>query len=586
MDLLRTTENKPWKGRGKRGKEIEYLRDVCLLDFDEKLNWTLCLNGERETGTDWRPLKGLLSGITSVKEKRRRNKELKRRLVVWTKQLSLIETYIRILIGEADINRIEKFREGHYETITMEIANNHFEFRNFELLSGETIEELKKTYKWTDKDNIDTMLAFLEMRQEQGFEDWVQLRYTLANSSLKLFYNDFTEEELEEMKLEQLKRSLPLALAQFYEKAGKAGIISYSKDNAEQLLYGVRGFDINEAYGSQFVRGDDFPLSRPYKVDGKELSSLIKEDRWFFLVMKSEVKIEEMPRWLTPYIREIGKGEVKEIEGYYYFFEKYDYKVLKLLGLSLNSFKESGWRIYALYTCDQVGYLNKSFRAAIVNKYNRRKELKKIGDPAEKMIKAQLKFLYGKGLSKRTFTDAEDYFQRNFYKTSYVNEVISFHALARNRYEIMSMMKRLNFDYVSVDTDGIKSSCRGARRLFAERNKEIKALNEKAGFKDTKIGLWKYEGYYRYFIQFSNKVYAYEDGGKLICKFAGCLEKAWREYFKNKTITQAFIELSFSDIKIPGGIIRRSLQVDENKQFYIKKESYSYGINGIDELEG
>jgi hypothetical protein len=95
----------------------------------------------------------------------------------------------------------------------MEIANEHFEFRNFELLSGETIEELKKTYKWTNKDNIDTMLAFIEMRQKQGFDDWVQLRYTLANSSLKLFYNDFTEEELQEMKTEQLKRSLPLALA-------------------------------------------------------------------------------------------------------------------------------------------------------------------------------------------------------------------------------------------------------------------------------------------------------------------------------------------------------------------------------------
>jgi hypothetical protein len=93
-------------------------------------------------------------------------------------------------------------------------------------------------------------------------------------------------------------------------------------------------------------------LSRPYKVDGKELSSLIKENRWFFLVMKSEVKIEAMPRWFSPYIREIGEGEIKEIEGYYYFFENYDYKVLKLLGLSLNSFKESGWRIYALYTCD------------------------------------------------------------------------------------------------------------------------------------------------------------------------------------------------------------------------------------------
>lgn len=586
MDLLRTTDFKTWSaGRNKNERDVEFIQDLCCLSFDDELNWTFYLNGDIKTGYGWRPLKGLLNSIKNLKEKRRHSRKKKRRLVIWTKNLTMLEAYIHLLLGDdTDIVRADKFVEGKHEKITMEINNDHYSFRSFDLISGEPIEEVRKTYKWENKSDIETIVAFIHMRMDQGFDNWVSLRYSLANTSLKMFYQSFSTEEADKMKNESVCRSISLKVADFYQWASKSGVIACNVEQLGELLTGVRGFDINEAYGSQFVRGNDFPLSRPYQVDSKELVSLIKEDRWFMLVMISDIEAPNMPRWFKPHIE---KDKRTEEDVYFYFFENYDYKTLKLLGLSLNDFgKECGWKVYALYTCDEVGYLNYELRKQIVIKYAKRKELKKLGDPEEKMIKAQLKFLYGKGLAKRLYENgAETIREMAHYKTHYINETIAFHALARNRYEIVRMMKKLDFDYVSVDTDGIKTMSRDARRLFAERNKEIIAENKAAGFENTIIGLWKYEGYYRYFIQFANKVYAYEDGGKLVCKFAGCIEQAWRDYFKDKSIEEAFAELAFSDVKIPHGIRRKYIVIDDNAEFQIKKESYSYGINGVDQEE-
>ena len=48
MELLKTTNNKPWGSRNKNEKNVEFLRDLCLLDIDDNMNWTLFLNDEAE----------------------------------------------------------------------------------------------------------------------------------------------------------------------------------------------------------------------------------------------------------------------------------------------------------------------------------------------------------------------------------------------------------------------------------------------------------------------------------------------------------------------------------------------------------
>ena len=95
---------------------------------------------------------------------------------------------------------------------------------------------------------------------------------------------------------------------------------------------------------------------------------------------------------------------------------------------------------------------------------------------------------------------------------------------------------------MSCDTDGIKTQHPDSAAIFEQRNKEIREENARAGFINTEIGLWKHEGLYPRFIQFGNKVYAYEDGGELVCKFAGCLKSAWKEYFKGDDLVFYLLE--------------------------------------------
>jgi len=54
----------------------------------------------------------------------------------------------------------------------MDVCNQNLEFRNFELVSGEMIEDVNNTYSFGLTNRIGIMKAFIEMRQEQGLKDW------------------------------------------------------------------------------------------------------------------------------------------------------------------------------------------------------------------------------------------------------------------------------------------------------------------------------------------------------------------------------------------------------------------------------
>lgn len=345
----------------------------------------------------------------------------------------------------------------------------------------------------------------------------------------------------------------------------------FSPNIQNQLIKDVYSYDISSAYNSQFIRGNDFPIGKITLTDNSELSSLIKENKWFLLVMASEYKIENMPQWITPY---------EQDEVYYYIIGNYDYKCLQLLGLKLNSI-DKNWKIYRLYNCEETGYLKSKFREELNSLYNERQALKRLGNKEEKIKKQIAEVLYGKGVQSRNFNSNSEI--SHFYRrtNNYIDAQISLHALQRTRYEIILMLSRLNWSYIACDTDSIKTQNPMAAQVFEERNREIEKENIEAGF-ETKIGLWKFEGLYPNFIQYGNKVYAYEHNNKIECKFAGCLTKASESFFSNLSLKEGLKQLQNPNLSIPGGIIVKTLQIGE-KGFYLKKQTYSYGVrNGID----
>lgn len=569
MKLLKIRENKPYKDRN---SNIEFLRDWCCLFFEDDLSWQFYLNGEIKKGSNLITLRYFLRDI--IKEKQAHSKtDKERRLVIWTNSLSSLKNYILTIENDLSIHLIEKFCAGKKQIIVDLIFNKDLEFRNFDLISGETIEEVKQTYGFDSK-GINIMVSFLKKKETQGLKGWNQIRYTFSNNNLKIFYKRFSPEVMKELYYEQIRRVPSLNVYQTLAAANKSGVMFFDPNIQSQLIKNVYSYDISSAYNSQFIRGNDFPIGKIYKTNNNELPTLIKENKWFMFAMISEYKIQGLPRWITPY----------EKDGYYYYIiGNYDYKCLQELGIKLSSI-DKNWKIYSVYECDTIGYLNTNFRKELNNLYNERQSLKRMGLKEEKIKKQIAEVLYGKGIQKRELSCNSEIFK--FYKThnNYIDAQISFHALQRTRYEIVLMLSRLNWSYIACDTDSIKTQNPAAPQIFEERNKEIMKENLEAGF-NTKIGLWKFEGLYPHFIQFGNKVYAYEENSKIKCKFAGCLTNASEDYFKKLSLEEGLKALQNPNLSIPNGIVIKTLQIGE-QGFYIKKTSYSYGVvNGIDKEE-
>lgn len=413
------------------------------------------------------------------------------------------------------------------------------------------------------------MIEFIKKRESQGLKGWSSIRYTAANNNLKLFYRNFSKEQLKELSIENMKRTPTFEFYQILQNAPKAGIMLVNKEIQNSLINNVYSYDISSAYNSQFVRGDDFPIGKIKRVDTSELLTLYKENKWFLLVMVSDYEIDNLPTWITP---------VEIDNRFYYIIGNYDYKCIKLMGASL-SFLSKDWKKFKLFTCEETGRLNEAVRLELNNLYKQRQYLKKVGSKEEKIYKQIAEVLYGKGIQKRDFTGNSQikvYYER---PDKYICAQISYHALQRTRFEIIQMLDKLNWSYVACDTDSIKTQNPAAPQLFEERNREILKENEEAGI-DSKIGLWKAEGLYPNFIQYGHKVYAYEYENKINCKFAGCLKQSSVAYFKTLSKEEGLRKLQDPKLEIPNGLIMKTLEVDDNHHFYIKKIYCDYKVRG------
>ena len=565
MELLKIRENRPYKDRN---DNVEFLRDWCCLYFNDNLEWELYLNNEVIKGEDIIPLSNLLSDIVNEKEKQHKKKVNERRLVIWTNKLSVLRNYIAALSNKMIISKMEKFRKGRTEYFIDKIYNGDLEFRSFDLISGDNIDNVIENYKLKNR-GVRAMVEFLKKREDQGLKGWGQLRYTVSNNDLKLFYKRFNEETLEKLRREVCERKPTLEFYQILSEAPKKGVMFYYPDIENKLIKQVNSFDIHSAYNSQFIRGDDFPIGRVKRVDTNLLSELYNEGKWFLLVMVAEEEVQMLPNWITPIYKD------NEI---YYVIGNYDYKIMRMCGLKLSSVSKK-WKKYKLFSCDETGYLNKKLREEIVHLYDKRQYLKLIGDPANKIYKQISEVLYGKGIQKRHFStnsEIESFYHR---RDIYIDGQISYHALQRTRYEIMMMLYRINGEYIACDTDSIKTRNPMAIEEFRRRNQEIQEENKKAGFSNTTIGLWEFEGCFDNFIQFGNKVYAYEENKEIKCKFAGCQTGASQAYFKSISLEEGLRQLCNPELEIPNGLIYQVLKANQGK-FYLEKVKKPYRVRG------
>ena len=138
------------------------------------------------------------------------------------------------------------------------------------------------------------------------------------------------------------------------------------------------------------------------------------------------------------------------------------------------------------------------------------------------------------------------------------------------------MMKRIKEDLVAIDTDGIKTkySKKKSIEIFFERNEEIKQELAAAGFPNTKIGTWKFEGTFKKFIQYEKKVYAYEDEEGLHCKFAGCN----KEQLDNFLMTCRDMNGLLNCLSIPGGVIEKVVRISGNDAYVVETIYRDYSL--------
>lgn len=544
--LLSVRDNKPYKSRG---SNVEFLRDLCCLYFREDGTWNLVINENGYTGDDIWSLEQLLNEIKLEKQSKHRSQKNLRKLVVWVNNLNL---YIMI-VSWAVRHKLEIAEKKDFETgkkILMVAHDDDFEFRNFMVMTGQNVERTAKDFK-IQEEGVFAMKAFLLMQDTQ---DWTKFRWTMAYYFEKKFYRRIGK--VPEISYEVMRRRQNKRFNEIVDKSNKGGYIWIDPDLRGQMLKSVVSHDLRSAYCGEFVKGDDFPIGSVGKT-ARPFEKVLEEEKWWAILLEAnECPQKRFLNWLKPF-EENGK--------WYFFLEIYDYKCLELFNRLdvLNQFK-----IKEIYVCNEIGRIHSEVRKALVDIFEERNRMRDDGDAREKFLKFQLEVAYGKGIQKRDYK-GEKYFR-------YFCPQLSYHALTRTHYELCLMISRLEFDITAVDTDSFKTQSPLAENLVFQRNKELKQQLADAGFPNTTIGTWKYEGCYNKFVQFAKKVYAYEKDGKLECKFAGCNGDQLKAYLE--ATANCDIEWLMQEGKVVGGTVWKTVQFKPDG-YFVETKLLDYSLD-------
>lgn len=561
IKLLGIKNNKPFN----YGKEnsIQILKDICCLYINtSSKEWQISLNDNIESGNDFNSLKAYFSRLVDKLDKANRSKS-NRKIVIFINRLGLSYKMLINLINENIENYY--FNESRRGKYLSSIYTKHFIFRNFSTLAGKvsSIWDLDKKYEFNSENEVSIIRNFVNFRLSQGFT-LKNLDLSFAACTQKAFYKKFSAKEKKELvgEIMEKKRAVSRPIFKDLMKQNNSGFLGFNKEYQHKIVNNVFAFDISSSYPSQFIKGNDFPIGHIVYSEpaAHNLKRLINNDKWFLAVFSSDYEYRN------------GILNPKRMNNkYYYFINKYDYKCLRLLGKKFCDYK---FHFERLLVCDEEGYLNTTFRTHLHNAY-----LEKQSSTGGKryQLKTEIDTLYGKGIQQRSINNINPI---NYYKNEehYICPQFSFHALSRARFELISIINKTKPEcWINSDTDCIKTTDSNITKIIEERNKEIIEENKIAGF-DSDCGTWKFEGIYPRFLQLCNKVYCYEENNKINCTFAGCLETAWKEYFKERTIDESFEILSKDKIVIPGGVKQIKENNDKTKEYVlsdyiIKKEA-------------
>lgn len=538
-------------------KNQEFTRDLICLWLGENSQWEIKVNGELVKGTGQKELGKILKQLIELKERAHRKKSI-RRLVIWTNRLAMFYKVLNLALNETLHERTTKnFRQE----LLLWVSNDHIEFRNFDVVAGENAKRIKQTFGY-EGNEVDAMESYINAQEDHN---WSRFRWTAAHCFEAQFYKRLNrrlnDEEKKAINYEIITRKDNYLYNEFIYSGGKAGVIWVDQDNKRKILENVISYDISQAYGGQFVRANDFPLGTICNT--KMAKEEVMKQKWYAFAFEFDHKVTPPVPWIEVFERN-GK--------WYCLITKPDLDCMRLMGAKF----EEQPRIKYQFICKNVGYLNIKVRKLINDLYNERQKLKADGDKTEKFLKQMNEVIYGKGLQNRTKQKDENGDEKETVNFRYFCPQISYHALAKTRLELITMMSRLQERLVACDSDSIKVVNHSfAKFLFDTRNDEIREELKAAGFSNTKIGTWKYEGTYDRFVQFEKKVYAYEIDGELTCKFAGCNKEQLIEWLSESRDMNDLM----SSMKIPCGVLQKEIHYNIEGDFWVETKYYDYSLD-------
>lgn len=507
-------QRRPWAKP--RYSDIYYARDLICLDYDLITSyWGLSVNAHAFYGMGWKSLREYLDKLCDESEQRKRSLDdrQKSRIIIFTVPLNNIRVLLKDMFN-LDENCIQMSERDGINVCT-EIDTGRINFRNWEMITG-----IKKS------NAVEDGIPFLETMSNGiswfGCKSADKVRYSLAHMAEKMFYNPILGEcrkERGDCYFDSLKHYE-------YCKAGSRsgalrnfGVEDVIKNVTWHIHTDIVSYDKKSAYPSAFVNDNKFPLGKSrMQCGGDKLRRL--EECWDNQVWSKVVIIPDEPFKENSFMSNFRARKAKEYALEYWDMKSFDdmFTIDKLFAWLHEH--NNDWY---LITSEDTGFLPDCFRKRIMSLYNLKESLSK-EDPERQRAKTMLESIYGKSIQRRDFRTkgaVNNYYFSN--SKHFLMPQQGLHAVAQVKHELLWMINKSD-SIISYDTDGVKIHG-DDRQLIKVLNELTSWKNERAGYKNSTIGMWSEEYRAKRFVQFDTKVYAYETEEGFTWKLAGVPKK-------------------------------------------------------------
>lgn len=508
-------QQRPWAKP--KYSDIFYARDLICLDYDLVTSyWGLSVNAHAFYGMGWKSLREYLLRLCDESEERKKSLEdkLKSRIIVFTVPLNNLRTLLKDIFS-LDENCIQMSERDGISVCT-EIDTGRINFRNWEMITG-----IKKS------NATEAGIPFVETMSNGiswfGYKNADKVRYSLAHMAEKMFYRPMLDECRKERGYCYFDSLKHYEYCKAGSKAGALrnfGVEDVIKNVTWHIHKDIVSYDKKSAYPSAFVNDNTFPLGKSrMQCGGEKLKRL--EKCWENQVWSKVVIIPDEPFKENTFMSNFRSKKEKEYALEYWDMKSFDdiFTIDKLFSW-LHEHNDD----WVLITSDETGFLPDCFRKRIIDLYNLKESLSK-EDPERQRAKTMLESIYGKSIQRRDFRTkgaVNHYYYAN--SNHFLMPQQGLHAVAQVKHEILWMINRCD-KIISYDTDGVKMHG-DDEQLIKTLNNLTAWKNERAGYKNSTIGMWSEEYRAKRFIQFDTKVYAYETDEGFTWKLAGVPKKA------------------------------------------------------------